>query len=249
MKSQMLTLILLIIGVFFFQPTHQDRLSKRELTEYDLISFIVSTCSADKTDMLIQGLCDQTFQSALMGNFPFLTYYCKTIGAEMRYCKNMNRHTIINQNDEAKRFVHHRPVRNLNGDKKLYQKEHELNIENDLEQKMIMQMCIKTEKSSVDMDKFCNRTLHEIQRGRYPEIKRFCKYHPGSDYCRHVRFYTLLLSWPLSESSSLLSSSSTDSIKHNNNPSFVSSSVFKPSDIKTIIDQQRINKQKQQIDV
>jgi len=150
------------LASFFFQPTHQNRLSKRELTEYDLISFIVSTCSADKTDMLIQGLCDQTFQSALMGNFPFLTYYCKTIGAEMRYCKNMNRHTIINQNDEAKRFVHHRPVRNLNGDKKLYRKEQELNIENDLEQKMIMQMCIKTEKSSVDMDKFCNRTLHEI---------------------------------------------------------------------------------------
>jgi len=240
MKSQMLTLILLIIGAFLFQSTHQYHPSKRELTEYDLINFIVSTCSADKTDTIIQGLCDQTLESALMGNFPLLMYYCKTIGVGMSYCNNINRHTIINQNDGAKRFVYRRLVRSLNEDKKLYQKGQEMNIKTDLEQNMIIQMCIKKpEKSSLDTDQFCTRTLQKVQRGRYPGIKRFCKYHPDFDYCRHVRFDSSLLSWPLSESSSLLSSSSsTDSIRHNIKPSFVSSSV---SDI----DQQRINNQKQ----
>jgi len=247
MKSQMLTLILLINGAFFFQPTHQSDPSKRELTEYDLIRFIVNTCSADKTDMIIQGLCDQTLQSALMGNFPFLIYYCKTIGVGMSYCNNINRHTVINENDGAKGFDYRRLVRSLNEDKKFYRKGQEMNIETDLEQKMVMQMCIKkTEKSSVDTDQFCNRTLQEIQRGRYPGIKRFCKYHPGFDYCRHVRYYSSLFSRPLSESSSLLPSSK-DSIRPNIKPSFVSSSVFKPSDIETIIDHQRINNQKQQL--
>jgi hypothetical protein len=247
MKSQMLTLLLLVIGAFFFQPTHQYRLSKRELTEYDLTSFIVSTCSAHKTDMLIQGLCDQTLQSAIMGNFPFLIYYCKTIGAGMSYCNNINRHSMVNQNDDAKTFVYRRLVRSLNKDNQLYRKGQEMNIETDLEQKLIMQMCIpETEKSSVDTDKFCNRTLQAVHQGRYPEIKRFCKYHPGINYCRHVRFYSLLLSWPSLESSPLSSSSSSiDSIPSDINPSFVSSSVFKPSDIESIIDQQRINNQKQ----
>jgi hypothetical protein len=240
MKSQMLTIFIIIIGAFFFQPTHQYRLSKRELTEYDLTSFIVSTCSAGKTDMLIQSLCDQTLQSALMGNFPFLTYYCKTLGAGMSYCNNINRHTIINQDARAKeRFVYRRLVRSLNRDNKFYQNGQEMDIETDLEQNLIMQKCItKTEKSSLDTDQFCNRTLQEVQRGRYPEIKRFCKYHPDSDYCQHVRFY--------SSSSLLSSSSSTHSIIPNINPSFVSSSIFKPSDIESIIDQQRINKQKQE---
>jgi len=243
MKSQMLTVLLLIIGAFFFQPTHQYRLSKRQLTEYDLTSFIVSTCSARKLDMLIQNLCDQTLQSALMGNFPFLIYYCKTIGVGMSYCKGMNRHTITDQNAGAKRLAYRRQLRSLNGDNKLYQKEQEMDIETDLEQKMIMQMCLtKTEKSSVDTDQFCNQTLQAIQQGRYPEIKHFCKYHLGSDYCRHVWSYSSSFSWPLLESSSILSSPSIDSIIPNINPSFVSSSVSEPSDI----DQQRINKQQQE---
>jgi hypothetical protein len=247
MKSQMFTLLLLVIGAFFFQPTHQYRLSKRELTEFDLTSFIVSTCSADKTDVLIQGLCDQTLQSALMGDFPSLTYYCNIIGAGMSYCNNINRHTIMNQNAGVKpRFVSRRLVRSLNEDNKLYRKGHEMNIETDLEQKLIMQMCItKIEKSSMDMDLFCNRTLEEVQRGRYPEIKHFCKYHPGSDYCRHIRFYSSSLPGPLSEPSSLLlSPSSTHSVIPNINPSFVSSSVSKPSDIESFIDRQRIDKEK-----
>jgi len=231
----------MIIGAFFFQPTHQYRLSKRELTEYDLTSFIVSTCSAGKTDMLIQSLCDQTLQWALMGNFPFLTYYCMTIGAGMSYCNNINRHTIINQDAGVKRFVYRRLARSLNRDSELYRKGQEVDIETDLEQKLIVQKCItKTEKSSVDTDQFCNRTLQDVQRGRYPEIKRFCKYHAGSDYCQHVWFYSSSSHWP----STLLSS---HSIRPNINPSFVSSSVFKPSDIESITDQQRINKQKQEL--
>jgi len=244
MKSQMLTLILLVNGAFFFQPTHQYRLSKRELTEYDLTSFIVNTCSADKIDMLIQNLCDQTLQSALMGNFPFLTYYCKTIGAGMSYCNNINRHTIMNQNAGAeKRFVYRRLARSLNEDNKPSEERQER------EPKWIIQNCIiKTEQSSVDIDQFCNRTLQDVQEGRYPEIKRFCKYHPGSDYCRQVRLYSSSFPWPLLQPSSLLSSSSlsTHSIRPDINPSFVSSSVFKPSDIESIIDHQRINKQKQE---
>jgi len=246
MKSQMLTLLLLTIGAFFFQPTHQYRLSKRELTEYDLISFIVGTCSAAKTDMLIQNLCDQTLQSALMGNFPFLTYYCNTIGAGMSYCNNINRHTVINQNVEAKRFIYRRLARSLNEDNKLSQKGQEMDIETDLKQKLIMQMCItKTAKTSVNTDQFCDQTLQEVQQGRYPEIKRLCKYHSGFDYCRHVQSYSSSFSWPLSESSSLLSSSSsTYAITPNSNPSFVPSSGSKLSDIESITDQQRINKQK-----
>jgi hypothetical protein len=233
----------MIIGAFFFQPTNQYRLFiKRELTEYDLTSFIVSTCSAGKTDMLIQSLCDQTLQSALMGNFPALAYYCKTIGAGMSYCNNLNRYTIINQDDGVKqRFVSRRLARSLNRDNKLHRKGQEVDIETDLEQKLIMQKCItNTEKSSVDTNQFCNRILQEVQRGRYPEIKRFCKYHAGSDYCRHVWFYSSSSHWP----STLLSS---HSIRPNINPSFVSSSVFKPSDIESITDQQRINKQKQEL--
>jgi hypothetical protein len=245
MKSQMLTLTLLIIGAFFFQPTHQYRLSKRELTEYDLTSFIVNTCSADKIDMLIQNLCDQTLQSALMGNFPFLTYYCKTLGAGMSYCNNINRHTVVNQNTGAKRFAYRRLARSLNEDNKSYRKGHKMNSDTDPEQKLIIQMCLtKTEKNSVDVDEFCNRTVQEVQQGRYPEIKRLCKYHPGLDYCRHVQSYSLSFSWPLSgsppppsSSSSLLSLSPAHSIIPNINPPFVSSSIPKSSAIESIIDQ------------
>ncbi|CAF2333532.1 unnamed protein product [Rotaria sp. Silwood2] len=245
MKSQMFALLLLVISAFFFQSTHQYRLSKRELTEYDLTSFIVSTCSADKTDMFIQNLCDQTLQSALMGNFPILTYYCKTIGVEMSYCNNINLHTVSNQNVEAKRFVSRRFVRSLNEDKKLYHKGQEINNDIDLEEKLIMQLCMtKTEKSSIDTDKFCNRTLHEVLQGRYPEIKRLCKYHPSFDYCRRIRSYSLLLSWPLLKSLSLLSSSAY-AITPDVNPLFMPSSASKSSDIESFIDQQRINDEKQ----
>jgi len=197
--------------------------------------------------MLIQNLCDQTLQSALMGNYQILTYYCKTIGAGMSYCNNINRYEVINQNAVAKRFVYRRFARSLNKDNTLYEKGQETDIDTDLEQKLIMQMCIiKTEENSVGTDQFCNRTLQEIQRGRYPEIKRFCKYHPGFDYCRHVRSYISLFSWPLSESSSRLTSSSIYSITPHMNPSFVSSSVFEPSDIESITDQKRIHTQKQE---
>jgi len=244
MKSQMLTILLLIIGAFFFQPTHQYRLSKRELTEYDLTSFIVSTCSASKTDMLIKSLCDQTLQSALMGNFPFLTYYCTTLGAGMSYCNNINRHTIINQDAEAKqRFVYRRFARSLNGDNKLYRKGHEMDIKTDLKQKLIMQKCIKkTEKSSMEMDQFCNKALQEVQQERYPETKRFCKFNPDSNYCRHIWFHSSPFPWLPSPSSS--SSTTTHSTLLKLNPLLVSSSVFEPSDIESNTNQQRINKEK-----
>jgi hypothetical protein len=244
MKSQMLTLCLLILGAVFFQPTHQYRLSKRELTEYDLTSFIVGTCSADKTDLLIQNLCDQTLQSALMGEFPFLTYYCKTLGVGMSYCHNMNRHMITNQNDEAKRFIYRRLVRNLNEESKVHRKEQEMNIENNLEPVLIIKKCItKTEKNLNNLDEFCNRTLQEIQQGRYPEIKQICRYHPSSDYCQHVWLYSSISSfWPLSKFSSRLSSLSSSSSSDSVIPSLVPSSISKTSDSES-----NINNENQQI--
>jgi len=245
MKSQMLTLLVLTIGACCFQPTHQYRLSKRELTEYDLISFIVGTCSIDQSDLLIQNLCDQTLQSALMGNFPFLIYYCKTIGAGMSYCNNINRHTVINQNVEAKRLIYRRSARSLNEDKNSLEKGQEMDFGTDLEQKLIMQICIpKAAKTSIDTDQFCARTIQEVRQGRYPEIKRLCMYHLASDYCQRVQSSASSFSWPLSESSSLLSSASSDSIIPNNNPSFVPSSGSKMSDIESTIDQQTVNNQK-----
>jgi hypothetical protein len=243
MKYQMFTLFLLIISSFFFKPTHQYRLSKRELTEYDLTSFIVSTCSASTTDMLIQNLCDQTLQSALMGNFPSLTHYCMTMGVGMTYCNTFNQRPVTDQNAGAKRFAYPRPVRSPNEDRKLYHKGQEMDNEADLEQKLIIQLCIfKIETSEVDTDQFCNRTLQQVMQGQYPEIERLCEYYSGFDYCRHIRSYSLF-SWPLSKFSSLLSSVSTSSITPKNNPLLASSSPSKSSDIESLIDQQMINKQ------
>jgi len=87
----MKSLLLLLTAASLFQFTEQFHISKRELTEYDLTNFIVNTCSAEKPEVLIQSLCDHTLQSALMGNFPFLTYYCKTNGSGRRYCSNFNK--------------------------------------------------------------------------------------------------------------------------------------------------------------
>jgi hypothetical protein len=239
MKSQVLTLLLLTIGALLIQSTHQYRLRKRELTEYDLTGFIVNTCSADKLDMLIQNLCDQTLQSALMGNFPFLTYYCKMIGSGNRYCDNINQHTFADQHIEAKRFVSRRFVRSLS---KGYQKGQEMETDIDLEQKLIIKMCMtKTDKSSTGTHRFCNRTLEEIQRGRYPEIKRLCKSYPGFNYCQHVLSFSSLVSWPLrEESSSLLSS--LPSATPDTYISSVPLESSKSSDVESIIDQQRMNK-------
>jgi len=237
MKSQVLTLLLLTIGAFLFQSTHQYRLRKRELTEYDLTSFIVNTCAADKIDMLIQNLCDQTLQSALMGNFPFLTYYCKMIGSGNRYCDNINRHTFADQNIEAKRFTSHRLVRSLHKDKKLNRKGQETDTDIDLKQKMIIQMCmVKTDKSSIETHWFCNETLKEVQRGKYPKIKYFCKFHPDFNYCRHVLSFSSSISWPLLEESS--STSTTPNI----NLSSVSLESSELSDVESNINQQEMNK-------
>jgi hypothetical protein len=243
MKSQVLTLLLLTIGAILFQSTHQYRLRKRELTEYDLTSFIVNTCSADKIDILIQDLCDQTLQSALMGNFPFLTYYCKMIGSGNRYCDDINRHTLADdENIEAKRFTSHRLVRSLDKDKKSNRHGQETVTDIDLKEKMILQMCMtKTDKNSIEIHRFCNKTLKEIQRGRYPEIKRLCKFHLDFNYCRHVLSSSSAFSWPLLEElSSPLSSSS--SITPNIYLSSVPLESSKSSDVEPIIDQQGMNK-------
>ncbi|CAF0783567.1 unnamed protein product [Adineta steineri] len=229
----MLTLFLLIIGTALFQPAHQYRLSKRELTEYDLTNFIVGTCSADKTDTLIQNLCEQTLQSALMGTFPFLIYYCQTLGAEMRYCNEVNRYTTTDQTAGAKRFASRRLARSLNEDKQLYKTGQEMDIQTDLEQKLIMQMCIiKTKKSSVDMDQFCNEKLQEVQHGNYPEIISLCKSYPDFEYCQHIQSYSSSRSWPLS-------ASSAPSIPPNINPSSAPLSVSESYETESIIDQEK----------
>jgi hypothetical protein len=217
MKSQVLTLLLLTIGVLLFQSTHQYRLQKRELTEYDLTSFIVNTCSADKLDVLIQNLCDQTLESALMGNFPFLTYYCKMLGSGNRYCENINRHTIAeDQNIETKRFI--RSLKKTDTDL-------------DLKQRKIIALCmVKADKNSLETHRFCDQTLKEIQQGQYPEIKHLCKSHHDFNYCRHVLSYSLL-----EESSSLLSSPDI-------NLSSVPLESSKLSDVESMINPFEMNK-------
>jgi hypothetical protein len=248
MKSQVLTILLLTIGVLLFQSTHQYRLRKRELTEYDLISFIVNTCSADKIDMLIQNLCDQTLQSALIGNFPFLIYYCKMIGSGNRYCDNINRHTPADQNIEAKRFTSRRHVRSVNKDKQLNRKGPETNTDIDLKEKKIIEICLtKTDKNSIGMHRFCNETLKEIQQGQYPEIKHLCQFHPDFNYCRHVLSFSSSLSWPLlEESSSPLSSLSPTANIHFSSVPLESSKL---SDVDSIIDHQGMNKNTNKLSV
>lgn len=203
MKPHMFTLCLLIIGVFFFQPTHQYRLSKRELTEFDLTSFIVTTCSGEKIDMLIQNLCDQTLQSALMGNFPYLIYYCTTIGDGTRYCHNINRYTLLNQDvGTKKRSVSRRLARSLNNEEKEFAEQGQAmgsKIDSDL--KLIMQICMSTtmKKISWETIEFCNRTLHE----RYPEMIELCKIYPDVESCRLVQFYSSLTSRPFEATRSM----------------------------------------------
>jgi hypothetical protein len=227
MKSQVLTLLLLTIGILLFQSTHQYRLQKRDLTEYDLTSFIVNTCSADKLDMIIQNLCDQTLESALMGNFPFLTYYCKMIGSGNRYCDNINRQILAaDQNIEDKRFTSHRLKRNLNKDKKSIQ---ETDTDLDLKQEKILALCmVKPETYSRETHRFCDQTLKEIQQGQYPQIKHLCQFHHDVNYCRHVLSFSLL-----EESSSPLSSSITTNINLSSVP---------PSYVESIINPEEMNK-------
>lgn len=38
-------------------------------------------------------------------NFPYLIYYCKTIGEELRYCHNINRYTLLNQDVGTKKVI------------------------------------------------------------------------------------------------------------------------------------------------
>ncbi|CAF1447109.1 unnamed protein product [Adineta steineri] len=230
MKSQVLTLLLLTIGAHLFQSTHQYRLQKREINEYHLTEFIVTSCSADKVDVFIQNLCDQTLQSALMGHFPFLTYYCNEFGSGNRYCNNINRYTIAAQDAGTKRFLSRRFIRSLN--------EQEINTKVDLEQKLILKICMKkVDKHSTEIDRFCNLTLQQIQQGRYPEIKSLCKFHPGFNYCRDVLSSSSLYSLP----SSLLSSSSS-TITPDSHRTSVPLEFSKLSDVESVIDQQRMNK-------
>jgi len=191
MKSQVLTLLLLTAGAFLFRSTHQSRLFKRELTEYDLTNFIVNTCSAEKTEAIIQNLCDQTMQSALMGSFPFLLYYCKTIGAERRFCGDLNRQTDTIQSDGAKRFAYRRFVRSLNNeDNRSNRGGQESGIESDLEQKMILQICLtNTEKRSSGTRRFA--------------IKN-CKKHSEDDIPKLHVFATLILHLPIADVFSLI---------------------------------------------
>lgn len=191
MKSQVLTLLLLTIGTLLFQTTHQYRLRKRELTEYDLTNFIVNTCSADDNDILIQNLCDQTLQSAVTGNFPFLIFYCKMTGTGNRYCENINRHSLANSNTEIKRFVARRIARNI---KKINQKQQETDDDIDLKYKEIIRKC---SKNSDQMQELCNEKFEEIQQGQYPEIKQLCQNHSDLKFCQNL---LLFKSWSSSSS-------------------------------------------------
>jgi len=200
MKSQVLTLLLLIIGTLLIQTTQQYRLRKRELTEYDLTHFIVNTCSTDGNDVLIQNLCDQTLQSALMGNFPFLVYYCKMTGPGNRYCESINRHLSANPDTDIKRFATRRLARNIN---KLNRKQQETDTDIDLEYKEIIRKCLT---NSNQMQQFCNKKLEEIQQGQYPEMKQFCQNYSDLKFCQTL----LSTSWSSSSSSSSSSTPTKD---------------------------------------
>jgi len=194
----MKSLILLLTAASLFQFTEQFHISKRELTEYDLTSFIVNTCSADKPEMIIQNLCDQTLQSALMGNFPFLTLYCKTMGSGKRYCSNVNRestkYTIAKK--YYRRFTRSLPDSN---------KDEDVASGFDIG-KFIVQMCLTKQKT--DSTNFlCNRAIYMAQRGRYPEINDYCKSNKSSTYCKYL----------LSSSSSNINNNDNDSNNSNNN--------------------------------
>ncbi|UJR13400.1 hypothetical protein I4U23_000415 [Adineta vaga] len=242
MKSQMLTLLLLTIGAHLLQSTHQYRPRKREITEYDLTNFIVGSCSADQVDTIIQNLCDQTLQSALMGQFPFLLFYCKEIGSGNRYCDNLNRYILAMKNVGTKRFVSRRFVRTIDENNKSSRETQENHANTDLEEKLILRLCMtKMDKSSMRVQRMCNQTLDAIEQGRYPEIKQFCKSQPGSDYCHDV----LSLSSINSRPSSKESSSYFSSLRSHAPDSHLKSVPFeslKMSDVDSVIDQQRMNK-------
>lgn len=186
MKSQVLTLLFLTIGSLLFQSTHQYRLQKREITEYDLTNFIVNTCAADNNDMIIQNLCDQTLQSAIMGNFPVLIYYCKMIGRGNRYCDNLNQY---HHPTEAKRFTARRIARNT---QKINRLEQETDTNIDLKSQEIIRKCLN--KSN----RFCEKKLEEIRQGQYPDITKFCQKHSEMKFCQHL----LLSSWSVANQSS-----------------------------------------------
>jgi len=249
MKSQVFTVLLLTVGASLFQPTHQYRLTKRELTEYDLTSFIVNTCSADKTEMLIQDLCDHTLQSALMGNFPFLTYYCKTIGVGRRFCGSINRHTAaiaVAQNDEPKRFAYRRFVRSINDKNTPNRRGQEPDNEMDLDQ-LILSMCLtKTDTNSIDTHRFCNRTLQQAHRGRYPEIIRLCKSHPSFAYCQQVvSSSSPLFSWQQQPSAAAaVASSSLSSLS--NSPNIILSSGSSTLSTSSVADHHTLSNRKKQ---
>jgi len=160
------------------------------------------------------------------------------IGSGNRYCDNINRHSLADQTNGDKEFMSRRFARSLNEDSESDRNGQETDTDIDLEQEMVKDMCMKKMgKSSIGTRRFCNRTLKEIQRGRYPEIKRLCKSHPDSNYCRNLLSFTSLFSWPLSEESSSLPSV-TPSI----NRSFAPLESSKSSDVESVIDQQRMNK-------
>ncbi|CAF0920245.1 unnamed protein product [Adineta ricciae] len=242
MKSQVLTLLLLTIGAHLFQSTHQYRLRKRELTEYHLTSFIVSSCSADKIDMFTQTLCDQTLQSALMGQFPVLMYYCKVMGSGSRYCDNLNRYQLALENVATKRFASRRFVRAIPENKRSYRKKPTSHTGTDFDQNLLRVCMEKTDESPVIIHRICNHTLDAIEQGQYPEIKQLCKSHPGSSYCRVVLSSALQNFLPSSKELSSSLSSLPSPYAPDSHLTSVKFDSLKMSDVDSNVDQQRMNK-------
>lgn len=183
MKFHLFNLLLLIITICFFQSTSQYRISKRQLTEYDLANFIINTCSSGRLDNIIQKLCDDTMESALIGGFPYLIYYCETMDSGTDYCRNINKQIALRQDIKAERLVNRRHVRSLDQEEVFTEQIPKMDYQIDVELNSNIQTCMKKlHEKAVDAFEFCFRTLEE----RYTEIDRFCKQYPKFHYCQLV---------------------------------------------------------------
>lgn len=196
MKFHLFNLLLLIITICFFQSTSQYRISKRQFTEDHLVNFIISTCSPGQKDFVIQNLCYQTMESALIGGFPYLVNYCEKIDSEADFCRDINKQIALRQDIKEERLVNRRHVRSLNQEEVFTEQIPKMDYQIDVELNSNIQLCMKKlHEKARDAFEFCFRTLEE----RYSEIDRLCKKDPKFDYCQLVGlptppYYRLLAS-------------------------------------------------------
>lgn len=163
----------------------QNQLKKRQITEFDLTNFIVESCSADKIDTIIENLCDQTFQSALIGNFPSLISYCRISGRGQRFCHLITEQTSkidIENSKDLSSIPQHRKLQKQIQKKNLIKKN-----DRDLETEMIFEICLNNDETiSIEITHLCNETLLLIRQGNYSSMRNLCKNHDESSFCHSI---------------------------------------------------------------